>query len=220
MYRSTLIPRCRRARAHQQQRQHRSGSCGPPRLSNAIPDGRHDCVQGPWRSPSLETLLPAQPRLTTPPGVVTAIWRALAACPGHGWRPCWSCGPDGTRGCRSRRLWSGLDRSRDAGSMEGQVEQPPFCGSTIVIGLQKINRWLFESPVIWPASHVDALATWLPSVLESASSADPVKVLRERVHMAPPSRADLLCREPSAKLSQPLDSARSSEGGLYGWLRR
>ncbi len=121
----------------------------------------------------------------------------------------------------SAHLGPSVGSCRPVLCLVGQVEQPPtLCGSTIVIGLQKINRWLFESPVIWPASHVDALATWLPSVLESASSADPVKVLRERVHMAPPSRADLLCREPSARLSQPLGSARSSEGGLYGWLRR
>ncbi len=44
------------------------------------------------------------------------------------------------------------------------------CGRTLVVGLDRLAPWIFRQREIWPASHVEALAAWLPHVVEPADS--------------------------------------------------
>ena len=43
-----------------------------------------------------------------------------------------------------------------------------WCESTLVVGLDRLAPWIFRQREIWPASHVEALAAWLPHVVRPA----------------------------------------------------
>jgi hypothetical protein len=45
-----------------------------------------------------------------------------------------------------------------------------WCGTTLVLGLDRLSPWIFRQREIWPADHLDALAAWLPHVLEPATA--------------------------------------------------
>jgi hypothetical protein len=45
-----------------------------------------------------------------------------------------------------------------------------WCGRTLVVGLDRLAPWIFRQREIWPATHAEALAIWLPHVLESATT--------------------------------------------------
>jgi hypothetical protein len=55
--------------------------------------------------------------------------------------------------------------------LAGQPRQPAVrCGDTTVVGVDGIAQWLFRQPDLWPISHIQAVANWLPHVIESATS--------------------------------------------------
>ena len=55
--------------------------------------------------------------------------------------------------------------------------RPTLAEGVTVVGIGELGRWLFTRPEIWPASHVAALAAWLPHVLTTATDGRPARVL-------------------------------------------
>jgi hypothetical protein len=56
--------------------------------------------------------------------------------------------------------------------LAGQPDQrPTYCGSTLVVGVDQLSAWIFRQPEVWPATHVAAVANWIPHVIESALAA-------------------------------------------------
>jgi hypothetical protein len=99
-----------------------------------------------------------------------------------------------------------------------------WCGSTFVVGLNRLGAWLFAQPALWPATHVDAVAEWLPHVLQPADPRATGRVIVTQSRAAggapPPtpgtpmrSAAPSDARPPAGRHGHPRES------GLYGWLR-
>jgi len=104
--------------------------------------------------------------------------------------------------------------------------RPTLAEGVTVVGVGELGRWLFTRPEIWPTSHVDALAAWLPNVVTSASDGQPARVLGPMNTGAPAARQSTAASSVApttggAAEVLPAGRHRARTGeGLYGWLRR
>jgi hypothetical protein len=102
---------------------------------------------------------------------------------------------------------------------------PAEAEGVTVVGIGELGRWLFTRPEIWPASHVDALAAWLPHVLTSATDGQSAQVVGPTRPQSAPSAVPRPAGTgaPSRGAADLLPKGRhraQDTDGLYGWLRR